>query len=194
MARKTSLRTWSIRIGAALIAGLIVGAIIGIIGVNTLDPGRSAAKGTLESTIDSIATGKARSSRPERNNPAEPPSVPVFEEAAPPVAVDSTVNEGSVVPSIDNVVIPDLVGLEEGAARVQLMGMGLRIGTSSFRPSRRPTGTVIATVPPALAYTNPGDTVRLVLSNGRPPRDSISVSVATTAPASSRVQGQGQTR
>ncbi len=232
MARKAAPRIWGIRIGVALLAGVIVGAIVGVIGVNTLDRGGSARKGTLESTIDSIANGKAQSSRPERTRdreteaprvlPAPDNSVTaggvdaadrtadqtaeanataaaVAAGAAPPipalpappqsinsVPLDSIRAAVRVVPSINNVVIPDLVGLEEGTARGRLMSMGLRIGTSSFRASNRATGIVIATVPPALAYANPGSTVSLVLSNGRLPVDSTTVAASVTARSSVR--------
>ena len=230
MARKTPLRVWGIRIGIALLAGIVVGAIVGVIGVNTLDPGGRAASGTLESTIDSIATGKAQSPRAERAREVESPAprvepqtettstasrsettdlTPVADSAANQLAEaknmaamlasqprvnsirpDSIRAAERVVPSINNVVIPDLVGLEEGAARGRLMSMGLRIGMSTFRASRRATGIVVATVPPAFAYVNPGGTVTLVLSNGRLPIDSMIAGSAATARPTLRAQNR----
>ena len=64
---------------------------------------------------------------------------------------------------------PDVAGLAEGAARSQLVALGLAVSVEP-RPSRdRADGTVAEQTPPRGTLVTPGSTVTLGISSG-PPR------------------------
>jgi len=150
---------WLIRLGAALGAGLAIGAAIGVVGVNTIEPGRPQQADSLQIMLDSIARGQT---------PATARDTADADDAADDAAANTK------APSADStIVVPDLVGVEEGAARTALADAGFMVGGTEFRSSRSPTGTVLATQPVSGAAVARGTTVSLILSDGRAPADSV---------------------
>ena len=158
--RASLTRVWGIRLGITLAAGLLVGAAVGVVGVNTLEPGRPQQADSLQIMLDSITRGESPVTAKDAETPEAEPAVPAPEV---PSAIDSTVT------------IPDLVGIEEGAARKLLAESGLVIGASEFRESKSPLGTVLSTLPAFGTAVKRGTTVNLVLSDGRTPPDSLLV-------------------
>lgn len=156
--RASLTRVWGIRLGIALAVGLIAGATAGIVGVNTLEPGRPQQADSLQLMIDSITSGKSPVAVKE--------SVILQTERAVPAADSALANDNPVT-------IPDLVGVEEGAARKALTDSGLVVGASEFRESKSPLGTVLSTLPVFGASVKRGTSVNLILSDGRAPADSL---------------------
>ena len=177
--RSSLTRLWSIRLAVAVAAGLLFGAAGGVVGVNTLEPGRPAQPDSLQLMLDSIASGvpAARTATPGA------PAVPAAQTV--PAALDSVSSPlvtpvGPANPPSDaassassDITVPNLAGVEEGAARVALTGAGFVIGSTEFRASRSPTGTVLTTLPTAGAFVKRGTPISLVLSDGRAPVDSV---------------------
>jgi hypothetical protein len=137
------------------------------VGVNTLEPGRPSEPDSLQLLLDSIARGTAaagtspRSANSAAGSASEPP---------PDTAVAAT----------NEVNVPDLIGLEEGIARVSLHSADLTVGPVEFQPSASPIGTVLATVPVFGTAVARRSAITLVLSDGRPPVDtSLATSLAT---------------
>lgn len=157
--RASLSRRWTIRIGVAIAAGLLFGAAGGVMGVNTLEPGRPAQPDSLQLMLDSIASGKTQAA----NDSLDAAST----RTTPDAVVDSALTPA------DAIVVPDLIGVEEGAARTSLATAGFVVGTTEFRPSKSPAGTVLTTLPAAGASVARGTSVALVLSDGRPPVDSL---------------------
>ncbi len=159
-ARASLTRIWGIRLGIALAAGLAIGATAGVVGVNTLEPGRPQQADSLQLMLDSIAKGAtpvATKDGPVVDTEAASPA----ETAATPATTDNAVT------------IPDLVGVEEGAARTVLTDSGFVVGSSEFRASKSPLGTVLSTQPVFGTAVKRGTTVNLILSDGRGPADSL---------------------
>ena len=159
--RASLARLWGIRFGVVLAAGLAVGAAGGVVAVNTLEPGRPSEPDSLQLLLDSIARGTAPASattnsvngRPAAEAPTGPPPL------------------DTVVPQENEVNVPDLIGLEEGLARVSLHSADLTVGPIEFRASASPIGTVLATVPVFGTSVQRRTPVTLVLSDGRTPVD-----------------------
>ena len=173
--RNASLsRLWTIRFGVVLAAGLAVGAAGGVVGVNTLEPGRPLEPDSLAILLDSIAKGTAPASASSNsvNGRAVGGAVDAANEPPP----------DTVAPQENAINVPDLVGLEEGIARVSLHSADLTVGSVEFRASESPVGTVLATIPvfgTSVARRTP---ITLVLSDGRTPVDTS----LTTARGSAR--------
>ncbi len=157
--RASLTRVWGIRLGIALAAGLVAGATVGIVGVNTLEPGRPQQADSLQLMLDSIAKGQSPVAVKERVVTEVQPAAPT---------VDSAPSNNETVS------IPDLVGVEEGMARKVLTDSGLAVGASEFRESKSPLGTVLSTVPASGTAVKRGTPVNLILSDGRAPADSLS--------------------
>lgn len=155
--RGSLTRTWLTRLGIALGLGLVIGAGIGVTGVNILEPGQPAGADSLQMVLDSIARGTTPIPAPRETAPAPAP---------PAAAPDSAV--------VETVSVPDLVGVDEGGARSALEDVGLTVAGTEFRASRSPAGTVLATVPVFGSAVARGTAVTLVLSDGRAPVDSLS--------------------
>jgi hypothetical protein len=165
--RASITRSWLVRFGVVTLLGVSVGAAAGVVGVNTLDPGRPTEPDSVQVLLDSIARGTAPSA-------ASTPAPPDIDRSADDSAADMNI---VVADPVDSISVPDLIGVEEGAARTVLTGAGLMVGTVEFRPSASPTGTVLATIPVFGAAVARGGAVALVLSDGRAPVDTSSVHV-----------------
>jgi hypothetical protein len=166
--RATLTRLWGIRLGIVLAAGLIAGATAGVVGVNTLEPGRASEPDSLQVLLDSISKGMTAPASRARASTA--PSEPVAPNVGNPPP-------DTVAANPDEISVPDLVGSEEGTARTTLTTAGLNIGTIEFRSSASPAGTVLATIPVFNAKVKRGTPVALVLSDGRAPGDTLSNSL-----------------
>jgi hypothetical protein len=55
--RASFTRLWGIRLGIVLAIGFIAGATAGVVGVNTLEPGRPSEPDSLAVLLDSISKG-----------------------------------------------------------------------------------------------------------------------------------------
>ena len=173
--RKSTVgKTWLVRGLAALGAGLAIGSAAGVVGVNRLDPGRPGAADSLQLMIDSLRERSAMQDPREQRRSAD--------------SVDAEQRTQRVTDSIalandpDAPVIPDVMGLEEGAARNAIEGAGLTVGTVQFRAATAAAGIVMATSPTAGIKARPGSAVDLVLSDGRtPPPDADDTPAVSTA-------------
>jgi hypothetical protein len=158
-AKKTGAQRWLMRGAIAAVAGLVIGGAGGVMTVRTLEPGRANAVDSVQAVLDSIARGTIA---------AERAAAPVVEGAEPaaPVADSAATNDALLA-------VPDVVGLEEGPARDQILEAGLLVGDVQFRASTRPAGIVLSTTPPAGSLLAPSSLVALVLSDGRSPADTL---------------------
>ena len=159
-AKKTGAQRWLMRGAIAAVAGLVIGGAGGVMTVRTLEPGRANAVDSVQAVLDSIARGTNAAERA-----AAPPVVESAEPAAP-VADSAATNDALLA-------VPDVVGLEEGPARDQILEAGLLVGDVQFRASTRPAGIVLSTTPPAGSLLAPSSLVALVLSDGRSPADTL---------------------
>ena len=164
--RASLTRLWSIRLGIVLAAGFIAGATAGVVGVNTLEPGRPSEPDSLQMLLDSISRGMTPNPQPERGSNASTSAPPADarERSADTAAADA-----------ENITVPDLVGTEEGNARMTITALGLNVGTIEFRASSSPAGLVLASTPAFNAKVRRGTPVALVLSDGRGSRDTLSL-------------------
>ncbi|MES2523699.1 MAG: PASTA domain-containing protein [Gemmatimonadota bacterium] len=168
--RASEARVWLLRFAIVLGVGLVVGAGGGVIGVNTLEPGRPSEPDSLQVLLDSIARGTTPASGASADSDGDGD--------VPDTALDS-MNRAvdTIVAAPDTVSVPDLIGVEEGAARTIILGNGLTVGPVEFRASATPAGTVIATIPVFGTAVDRGTAVSLVLSDGRPPVDTLPVTL-----------------
>jgi PASTA domain len=145
---KATGKTWAIRAAIGLSAGLLVGFALGALTVRLVQPPGAVAV----ADADSSRIRKPRvSSEPEAESPAE-------QESAKPV---------------NGVVVPQLIGMEEGDARNAITRAGFTIGTVTFKSSPEPLGTVVESFPvPGEAVPLPA-TVSLILSDGKGRTDSL---------------------
>lgn len=151
--------------------GVSLGAAGGALGVTRLEPARPGAANSPQLTTDSLRD--LRSSRDPRAQRREADSIDA-EQRAHRIA-DST----ALANDPDAPVVPDVVHLEEGAARKSIELAGLTVGGVLFRADTTTAGTVIASTPAAGAKARAGSAVDLVLSDGRipppPPVDALAV-------------------
>lgn len=165
--RASLTRVWLIRLGVALGAGLLAGATIGVVGVNTLEPGRPQQADSLQIMLDSIAKGQTPAAARDSGGDAGA-------SAAAGDAAATTPQADTTKPASDSTAtVPDVVGVEEGAARTALLAAGLTIGGTEFRASTSPAGTVLSTLPVFGASVRRGTSIALVLSDGRAPADTL---------------------
>lgn len=154
----TPPRTWLIRGGIAIAAGLIVGFATGAVGVRVLQPAGVIA---AEPVVDSARKPRASSASEE----------PV---------VDTETEKPK-----DGIVVPQLIGLEEGDARQAIMRAGFTVGSVTFKSGVEPLGTVVASFPvPGEAVVLPA-MVNLILSDGKGKADSTAVPPSTDDNSSS---------
>lgn len=154
-------RRWLVRGLVAVLIGLALGAVGGLLIVNTLEPGNPDQADSLQLLLDSVARSNSEPEPTRRDTVTPPPPPPDPDTMATVVAV------------------PDLANLDEGSARAVLIDLGFEVGTILFRSSPRPAGTVLSTFPVAGERVPLPATVNLILSDGRgsdstPPPDSLS--------------------
>lgn len=168
-------RTWLIRGGIAVAAGLIIGATTGVVGVRKLEPGRPGQPDSLQLMLDSLQMLR------DSENPIEQRR-----------AVDSADAEQRAQRRADSIeiandpnapIVPNVVALEEGAARAAIEAAGLTVGSIQFRAATSAVGVVLASTPAAGLKARAGSAVNLVLSDGRtpPPADSTETFAVSTA-------------
>jgi hypothetical protein len=157
-------RTWIVRALVLAVLGLAIGAAGGVVGVRTLEPGRAEQPDSLQMMLDSIANGapsKAAARTVRRSADSLDADTRAQREA------------DSLRLASQGVVVPDVVGDEEGSARVRILGAKLAVGTIDFEDSSLAAGTVLRTQPSPGTPIAPGGVVSITLSNGRtPPGDS----------------------
>lgn len=158
-------RRWIGRTVVAVVLGLAIGGGGGAFAVQKLEPGPGTGVDSLEVMLDSIATG--RIAKPVAAAPAAPPMPDSQATAAAPDSV--------VTPAGETVLVPSVIDLEEGTARNAILDAGLQVGEVQFQASAKPAGTVLATSPVSGTRVPTLTAVSLVLSDGRPPTDGISV-------------------
>jgi hypothetical protein len=152
-------RTWAIRAAVAIALGFALGIGGGIAGVNRLEPGRPGQPDSLQLMLDSL----------QRRADADAPMTQ--RRAAD--SLDAARRAQRIADSIalandpDAPVVPDVVTLEEGAARQAIEDAGLMVGSVVFRADSATAGTVLATIPIAGRKVRPGTAIDLVLSDGR---------------------------
>ena len=145
---QTEPRVWFIRAGVGVAAGILVGFGTGAAAVHYLQPPGAAI-------ADGVATD---STRKPRNVSDAVEEAPVAEAEKPK----------------DGVVVPSLVGMEEGYARAAITHAGFSIGSVTFRGGAERMGTVLASIPvPGEAVPLPA-TINLILSDGKGRPDSTS--------------------
>lgn len=167
---RTAARRWLTRFSIALLIGLSLGGGAGVLTVNRLEPGRANSVDSLQVMLDSIARGRIAPAGAAAT--AAPDEAPV---AAPEPDADSTYDA----------TVPILVDLEEGDARTAILNAGLEVGEVRFEASTKPAGTVLGSAPAGGTRVTRTSAVSLVLSDGRPPTDTLSLAVARSAPRSS---------
>jgi hypothetical protein len=160
-AKKTGARRWLMRGAIAAVAGLVIGGAGGVVTVRTFEPGRANAVDSVQAVLDSIARGTIAAERAAAASPLVESAEP-----APTVADSAGTNDALLA-------VPDVIGLEEGPARDQILEAGLLVGDVQFRASTRPAGIVLSTTPPAGSLLAPSSLVALVLSDGRSPADTL---------------------
>jgi hypothetical protein len=104
----------------------------------------------------------------------------------PPVAVAACASNGATIPARHRAVVPNVVGLSQGAATRSLTHAGLTVGVISGSPSSgSATGSVIATNPSSGQPVASGTSVSLTVASG----GSAAVPVPTTPDPSSCSSG-----
>jgi hypothetical protein len=140
-------RTWLIRAGIGLGAGLLLGFIIGAITVRVLQP---PAVPDADVADTSVRKPVADASPAEADRPAPDPG-----------------------PSSNGTLVPKLIGLEEGDARNLILRTGFAVGSVTFKASSAPIGTGVESIPiPGEAIVLPA-TISLILSDGKGRVDSL---------------------
>jgi hypothetical protein len=159
-------RKWGMRLLIAIAIGVGLGAVGGVMGVRTLEPGNPGTPDSLQMLLDSVANAKvAAGATGDQDRTTAPATVDT--------AVQAVADSGNVH------TVPNLTDLEEGEARKTLEDLGFDVGTVMFRRSPKPVGTVLSTFPIAGERVPLPATVNLILSDGRGPADSLP---ATTSP------------
>ena len=161
-ARDGDPRIWVVRALVVLLVGSGAGVAGGALAVNRLEPGRGTGVDSLQVMLDSIAKGRI----PKKGTVTAPP----------PEIIPYDTLTGTMAPAVDSTaqaVIPEVSGMEEGAARDVLRTAGFRIATVEFRPSDRPAGTVLQSIPAGGLKAPRALQLTLILSDGKVPIDSL---------------------
>jgi hypothetical protein len=157
-------RTWLIRLGVAVLAGLAIGGAGGVVTVNTLEPGRAGSVDSLQLMLDSLARGQqAKADADPIDSAIAAAEAQQAEQAR--LQAEATAQADAV----GLLTVPLLLDLEEGEARNRILDAGLQVGEVQFQSSAKPAGVVLGTFPVSGARVNRGATITLVLSDGRPP-------------------------
>lgn len=157
-AGKALARLWGIRALIAIVVGVSIGAGVGVMTVNRLEPGRADSVDSLAVMLDSISKGR----------------IPDAQPAAQPAADATPATPDTATATSDLVSVPAVTDLEEGDARNAILEAGLQVGEVQFRPSPKPAGIVLGTFPVSGARVLSRSAVSLVLSDGRDPADTLS--------------------
>jgi len=168
-------RTWLIRMGVAVLAGLAIGGAGGVVTVNTLEPGRAGSVDSLQLMLDSLASGKQAKAGAD---PIDSAIAAAEAQQAEQARLQAEAN--AQADAVGLLTVPSLLDLEEGEARNTIVDAGLQVGEVQFQSSPKPAGTVLGTFPVSGARVNRGSSVTLVLSDGRPAVDTLTVSFSTT--------------
>lgn len=164
--KKMSLgMVWLVRAAVAILAGFAIGVGTGVVGVNKLEPGDPGQTDSLELLIDSLRQQEAANDPIRIRRAADSAAAAERNRRI----ADST----RIANDPDSPVVPDVVGMEEGAAREALEMAGLDVGSIQFRASLSSAGTVLETSPRASLRVRIRTQVNLVLSDGRPPVDTL---------------------
>jgi len=145
---KASGKTWAIRASIGMGAGLLLGFLVGAVTVRLVQP------------PDVVASDRADHATVRKpQSIADAPS-----EELPPQ---------DVTPPTTGVLVPQLIGLEEGDARTAILRAGFAVGSVTFKSSPQPLGIVVESIPvPGEAVVLPA-TVSLILSDGKGRPDSL---------------------
>lgn len=167
-----TMRTWLIRLGVAVLAGLAIGGAGGVVTVNTLEPGRAGSVDSLQLMLDSLASGaQAKAERDPIDSAIAATEAQQAEQAR------LEAEAAAQADAVGLLTVPSLVDLEEGQARDRIIDTGLQVGEVQFQSSPKPAGVVLGTFPVSGARVNRGATITLVLSDGRPQADTLAVSL-----------------
>jgi len=157
-----TLKTWALRAAIVIVVGVAIGATGGVVAVRTFEPGRGSQPDSLQMMLDSIARGTPAAKLSDARDARR--------------ATDSSAaaeRQQRYTDSIENAklpaTVPDVVGLEEGAARARIAESRLVVGVVQLEDSRTAAGTVIRTEPVAGETLGANASVSLVLSNGKIP-------------------------
>jgi len=155
--------TWARRALVAITIGLVIGAAVGVYGVNTLEPGRAGQPDSLQlmldERIDRRAADDARIAQRVADSTAS-------------AAREQRVNDSiALANDPDAPLVPDVVSLPEAEARAIIEEAGLVVGAVIFRNDSLAAGTVLVTTPPAGIKVRQGTAVEFTLSDGRSSRD-----------------------
>ena len=168
----TTAGAWTMRALIAVLSGLAIGGAVGVVGVRRLDPGHPGKPDSLQAMLDSL---RARAA----NDPLTQRRAADSSDAAQRVgryADSMALANDSTAPAV-----PNVVGMEEGAARFTIELLGLAVGSVQFKASPQPAGTVIASVPVAMRKVRLGTAIDLVLSDGKQPSDTADLFASTHA-------------
>ncbi|HYW30701.1 MAG TPA: PASTA domain-containing protein [Gemmatimonas sp.] len=166
--RASGSRTWLLRFAIVLGVGLMVGAGGGVIAVNTLEPGRPSEPDSVQVLLDSIERGVTPPARGAATTDGD-------DGDAGAVTPDTVIRVVEPIVAPDTTSVPDVTGMQEGAARTILLGNGMTVGPVEFRASASEAGTVLATIPVFGTPVARGTAVTLVLSDGRTPVDTLRI-------------------
>lgn len=165
-------RTWLIRLGVAVLAGLAIGGAGGVVTVNTLEPGRAGSVDSLQLMLDSLASGQqAKADADPIDSAIRAAEAQQAEQARLEAEADAQAD------AVGLLTVPSLLDLEEGEARNRIVDAGLEVGEVQFQSSPKPAGVVLGTFPVSGARVNRGAAITLVLSDGRPQADTLAVSL-----------------
>lgn len=168
-------RTWLIRGGIAVAAGLVIGATSGVVGVRQLEPGRPGQPDSLQLMLDSLQMLRDADDPVQQRRAVD--SADADQRAQ--RRADST----ELANDPNAPLVPNVITLEEGAARAAIEAAGLTVGSIQFRAATAAVGVVLASTPVAGLKVRAGTAVNLVLSDGRtpPPSDSLETLAAIAA-------------
>ena len=168
----TTLGTWTIRALIALLMGLAIGGAVGVVGVRRLDPGHPGQPDSLQAMLDSLRAREANDPLTQRRAADSSDAA----QRAGRYADSMALANDSTAPAV-----PNVVGMEEGAARFTIELLGLGVGSVQFKASVQPAGTVISSVPVAMRKVRLGTAIDLVLSDGKPPSDTTDTVASSRA-------------
>lgn len=158
-------KVWLGRALIAIVAGFGVGMLTGVVGVNKLEPGTPGQTDSL-ALVQETARQFEEANDPIRIRRAA-------DSAAAAERMQRAADSTRVANDPNSPEVPNVVGLEEGAAREALELAGLEVGSIRFEGSSAAAGIVLSTSPKSKLKVRMRTPVDMVLSDGRPPDDTI---------------------